>query len=203
MEPKSSRLTHPFRLALYGMVVLFLFAASGTALAKSSRSKSYRSTLHHVTKRGQLYDDSTWNAKIIWRATLFTDAFRNAYEEKHVDVEHLSSPEADRFVAEQQLLQGAGWEFLVVMYTRSDYKSFTTGPDTFWKCFLTDAAGEKVEPLSIAELPTTPYLQVMFTHINRWSKAYRVIFPKVALGARPELTMQSVVGTSSLAWKLK
>lgn len=180
------------------VLTIALLAAAGTAAAAE---KTYRSALRQVTHNGRLFSFETWDAKIIWHATFFSGAFREAFVRRHVAVNHLDDVEAALFAADQEQEQARGWEFFLTFYTKKEYKKFSTDYDSFWKVFLTTASGEIVKPESIDPIPITPYVQVMTPHVNRWTKAYRVTFPKVPLGDAFSLTINSVVGESTLTWK--
>jgi hypothetical protein len=163
----------------------------------------YRRELNRATEKGRLYHHTDWNAELIWHATFFSKRFRDAFIKQHEKVKHIEKVNALRFEAEQMNRQIKGWDFLVVMYTRERYKAFSTYEDSFWRIELATGTGQTIKPMSIEKLPITPYEEKMFPFIDRWSKAYRVRFPKVELGNKIELTMSSVVGESSLKWKVK
>ena len=163
---------------------------------------SYWTSLRSTTKSGKSYSVMTMEAKLLWHVTLFTPDFRRAHSKQHAKLEHLSALEAARYAADAEMEQAEFWEFFVIMYTRSDYKQLNMNPDSFWKLRLI-AEGKRISPLSIEKLPKTPYYELMFKRINRWSKIYRVIFPKVPLGKRPELVIYSVIDESKLVWDIR
>lgn len=172
-----------------------------TAFAVTSQANlSYRGALRLATHNGRLFNFETWDAKIIWHATFFSDEFRHAFETKHVEVNHLDENDAAQFILDQEYKQKRGWDFIVSFYTKKDYKKFSTDHDSFWKIYLTTESGEVIKPDVIDPIPITPYETVMFSHLNRWSKLYRVTFPKVELGSKFYLTISSVVGESNLRW---
>ena len=179
-------------------VLFVLIFISSTAAA------GYNSSLRHTTKSGRLFNYETWDAEIIWHAVFFGDDFIHDFEEKHIQVNHLNPIEAANFVGEQERKHAKNWDFFLVFYTKKDYKKFTNDPDSFWKIHLTTASGEEVKPDSIESIPVTPYVRVMYRkQINRWSRAYRVSFPKVDLGDKFSLQIESVIGKSELNWKLR
>jgi len=163
----------------------------------------YRTELRHATSRGGMYDLKTGNAKLLWHATLFTDDYRRAYAEKHIEIKYLNSVEAALYMGEQENEQAREWEVIVGMYTPKRYKKFTMEKDSFWETFLTTEFGESVWPLSIEEIDITPYWRVMFPFLERWTKLYRITFPKAALGKKATITMRSVVGDDHLRWRIK
>jgi len=163
---------------------------------------TYTWELRKNSHRGQAYDAETWDAKVIWFATFFSDDFRRSFDKKHAKINHMGPLESAKWFEEEQYRQGKQWEFFVSFYTKKDYKKFSLDPDSFWKIFMTTGQGEVVHPIAVEQISITPYEKIMFHHINRWSKAYRVIFPKVEIGNLIQLTLQSIVGQSNLVWNL-
>jgi hypothetical protein len=184
------------RFVIYVMMIAIMIT-SITAHA------GYGRELNRATERGRMYHATDWNAELIWHATFFNERFRDAYIKQHEKLKHIDSENAPRFEAEQMHRQAEGWDFFIVIYTKERYTSFTQYEDSFWKIELTTGNGERIKPISIELMPITPYEERMFPFIDRWSKAYRVTFPKVPLGSRIELTMNSVAGESTLKWKVK
>ncbi len=164
---------------------------------------AYGPSLRSATKVGRVFHTVTWDLKLIWHATFFSDTFRDAYIDRHIKVNYLSPEEAALYREEQERRQADSWQFTIIMYTKSDYKNFTSFEDSFWKILLETESGEVYKPISVDMIPITPYEEVMYPFIDRWSAEYRVTFPKVPLGERFWLTMESVVGKSTLTWRVK
>lgn len=186
----------------HAIIVLCLMAMITTCVTTTAEA-SYNSELRKATKSGRIYDLRNGNAKIIYKATLFTGDFRQAFAEKDAKIHYLTSSETDALIASGQERQGRMWEMYVAMYTRKDYKEFSLGPNSFWEAFLTTAHGERVLPTVIEKVPISPYWKIMFPYLGRWDKMYRVEFPKAALGDAVDFTMQSVEGQKTVSWKLK
>lgn len=183
--------------------ILVLITLICISLAPISEAKpNYRKELKKVTKRGQTFDGTTWDAEVIWHATFFSDKFRKAFIKKHATIHHMGPLETAQWKADQSFVHNERWDFIVVMYTKKEYKRFSMDIDSFWDIILTTENGKSVHPTSIEQTPSTPYEKVMFPYINRWSKIYRVSFPKVNLGNKIQLTLQSIVGVSTLEWDL-
>lgn len=179
------------------LVLAVLMFASVTAMA------GYRSELRRATEKGSFFHFNNWDAELIWRATFFSDRFRKAFTKRHEELRYLSRPEVDRYVAEQEMRQADGWEFFVTVYTKKQYQKINNYEDTFWKIYLIPESGKRIKPTSVEQLPVTPYERKMFPHLDRWSKAYFVVFPKVDIGKKFELSLESVVGSSTLDFKVK
>lgn len=175
--------------------IILLYSVSAFAA-----KETYRAQLRLATHRGQTYDAETWDAKVIWYATFVSNVFRRTYAKKYAEVNHMGPLEAAQWMEDQEALQQKQWNVFISMYTKKDYKKFSLDSDTFWEIFLTTENNEAVWPTAIEQVPITPLIRVMYPHINRWSKLYMVIFPKVAVGKEFWLTLQSVVGDSQLKW---
>lgn len=182
------------------VILVISFIVAGLAFDAQA---GYRLELKKATEKGQLYDGTTWDAKVIWHATFFGDSFRAAFAKKHAKIHHMGPVESARWLGEQGNLQEKSWEFIVSLYTKKDYKEFSMYPDSFWEIYLTTADGEIIHPESIEQVPDSPYERLMFPHIDRWAKIYRVAFSKESLGKNISLTLQSIMGKSTLKWKVK
>ncbi|MBT3181419.1 MAG: hypothetical protein HN337_02805 [Deltaproteobacteria bacterium] len=181
---------------LLAMIVFLLTAATADA--------GYAMKLRKYTEHGRIYSVKNFDAKLVWHVTFFSDDFRKAFEEKHVKLHHMEDQmEISQYLAEQEHEQRAGWDFFVGFYTKQEYKQFSSESDSFWKIHLTTGSGEVIKPIAMEMIPIGPYEKKMFPYLNRWSKAYRITFPKVDLGDKVTLTARSVAGKSVLKWKLK
>ncbi len=184
---------------IYRIVLVVLIST----LLGCAHTSNYSKSLNKATQKGHLYDLQTWNADVIWNATFFSDKFRREYAKEYTRLNHMGPVESARFMAKQAVVQDEYWEFYVTIYTKKHFKDFSMRPDSFWKIQLTTAKGAVVEPTSIKLDSKDAEDIVMFPHLDRWSKSYRVIFPKVELGDKAQLTLKSMVGKSTLTWKLK
>lgn len=182
-------------LSTFTLIIVLLSSALACA--------SYRGDLRKYTKSAKMFELRNFEAILIWNATFFSEKFRKSFEEKHIKIHHLEPAEAIQYRAEQRYEQSNEWEFFVGFYTQSDFKKFSNEYDSFWKMYLSTESGEKVKPLSVEMMPVTPYEKKMFPYLDRWSKGYRVTFPKVNLGDRFELTLHSIEGKSTLKWRNK
>jgi hypothetical protein len=186
------------RLAAIAVAIAVLTTAAG-----AGAGWTYNRAIGKASKSGKIYDPGTWEARLIWYATFFDDDFRDAFDKRHLQITHISGDNATNFLEEQQRIQQTTWTFFVTMYTKEPYKKFTAFEDSFWKISLTTGTGETVAPISVDNFPVDPYAITMFHFVDRWSKLYRVVFPKVPLGDRISLTIESVVGESTVSWKIK
>jgi len=185
-------------------VVVSLLLVISFIFISASADAGYKMQLNKYTERGSLYSFANFDAKLMWHATYFSDKFRKAFEKYHIKRHHMEDEEEiSQFKAEMSYDHDKCWEFFIGVYSRSDYKQFSSEKDSFWKLYLTTESGEKIKPISVEMIPISPYERVMFPYLNRWSKAYKVLFPKVALGKKFSLTLQSIVGKSVLKWRNK
>lgn len=179
-----------------------LIVASVTLISQIAAA-GYGFDLAKATHNGRIFNFETWDANLIWHATFFSDDYRRAFEKQYIEKNHMDALESAQFIGVEERKQAKGWEFFISFYTKKDYKTFTMESDSFWTIHLTTAGGESVAPNEIESIPITPYERVMYPHLNRWSRAYRVTFPKVELGDEFALTIESVVGKSTVEWKVK
>lgn len=185
------------------IIALLIFLMTLLALLPQGQAASYRRELAKATERGRIYTAKNFDAQLIWRATLFTDSYRRAHEQQHVKVNHLGPVEAARWIAGEEKRQADHWEFFVALYAHEEAKEFSLQPESFWKVVITTNQGEEVKPTSIEMIPVSPYVNVMYPHVDRWSHTYRVLFPKTDLSGRAKLTLQSVLGSSTLSWRVR
>ena len=181
------------KIWIVGFVAFFSFVGAAQA-------KSYRSTLREWSHSKQLFSTTTMQTKVIWHATYYSPEFRRAFVEEHVKKKHLDAIEAARFLQKEEEKQDEGDEFFIGMYTRKPYKNFSLGQESFWEAVLTTKDGEGLKPVRIDFVEITPYEQVMFPYVNRWTQGYRVVFPKTDLGDSFKLTLRSVIGQTHLKW---
>lgn len=191
---EASKVAKASKVILFVLVGLVLFVMNANA--------GYRAELRHATSKSGMYDLKTGNAKILWSATIFTDDYRRAFAEKHAEIKYLGPVETARWIGEQENEQAREWQVMISMYTPKDYKRFSLEKDSFWEAFLTTEFGESVWPVSIEKVKITPYWQVMYPFMQRWTKLYRITFPKAALGTKATITMRSVVGDDQLTWRI-
>lgn len=184
-------------------VIFVILLITSSMVYSENLQASYKSDLNKATKKTEMYDVYTGSLKIEMYATLFTDDFRKSFAMQDIEVNHLDSFEAEKKLAEENEKQKKGWEVFVSLYAPKAYSKFSNGKDTFWKTYLTVASGESVYPVSIEKINIRPYWKVMFPHITRWATPYKVVFPKVTLGKKASMTMESVVGHTTVTWKLK
>ncbi|MBI4124672.1 MAG: hypothetical protein HY609_07015 [Deltaproteobacteria bacterium] len=177
-----------------GLIVLCLLSVCLPAQA------GYRSVLNKWTKSKQMYAVTDVHAKAIWHATYFSPEFRRAKAERHTKKKYLEPVEAAQYIAAEEKKQAEAHEFFVGIYTRKPYRHITSGSDSFWEMVLTTEAGEVLSPTLVEPVGVHPYEEVMYPYLNRWSKGYRVVFPKAPLGDSFRLTLRSVVGKSTLKW---
>ena len=150
-------------------------------LAHAEVHASYTAERKKATRIARLYDLRTGNAKLLMRATLFTDDFRIAFAEKHAEIHYMGPVEAEKYYAEQESLQAREWEVFISMYTRKDYRKFSTRDDSFWKVYLTTTNGDSIAPTSIRKLKKTPYWKEMFPKADQWSELYILTLHQIRL----------------------
>jgi hypothetical protein len=182
-------------LKLLAIVVVLVMVSS------SASASGYKSKLVKWTKSNRSYSLKNMDANLIWHATYFSDEFREAQVKYHIKKNHLTLCEADDWREAQKNEQQEKISFFVGFYTKKDYKEFTSDDDSFWHVKLVAENGEIIEPISVAQVPITPYEEMMYPYLNRWSKGYLVTFPKADVGKKFKLSLQSIIESSTLSWK--
>lgn len=180
--------------------LLSAVVAAALCFAAPLHAKGYRATLHHWTRSKQLFSTTDVQVKVLAHATYFSPQFRKAFIAQHLKKKYLEGPEAGRFLEEQEREAAKGQEFFVGMYSPKPYRAFTSGKDSFWEAVLITEKGEVLKPLLVSPVEVTPYERVMFPYLTRWTKGYRVVFPKATLGKEFQLTLRSVIGETHLWW---
>jgi len=161
----------------------------------------YGSLRRKWTKSERIYTLKSLDTVLLWKTTYFSPEFRRAKTQKHIQLKYLDPMEAAQVVEKEEKRQEKYHEFFLSIFTQKDFQQFSMSPDSFWKMILTAEDGTVVHPVSIEMVPVGPYEQKMFPYLNRWSKAYRVLFPKAPLGNRFKATLRSVAGESTIQWK--
>ena len=182
-----------------GRILIMAFVL--ISLAIPANASPYRRALRGASKKANLYDPMNMEAKMIWNATFFSQKFRDEYTKRNIKLRRMPPLQAAQYVADQQYKQEKGWTFFLSMFTEKDYRQFNMDQDSFWKIRLI-VDGEEYAPISIERLPKTPLYKELFPYITRWSYLFRVVFPKVDLKKRISLSVFSVVGQSTLKWKM-
>lgn len=185
-----------FKKLKVGFALLLVLSFSLTAEAKT-----YRGVLNHWTHSKEWFSTQTFQANIIWHATWFAPEFRKAFAQRHIKRKYLNPLEAANYLADQEQRGSEVEEFFLGLYARKPYRHLSLGKDSFWEVVLVTEAGQVLKPASVEEVDVTPYEEAMFPYLNRWTKAYRVTFPKVGLGFRFKLALRSVIGENSVTWE--
>lgn len=182
--------------------ISFVLMTAGVLVFSASPllAKGYRPILKEWSRHKQLYSPTEAQVKIIAHATYFSPEFREAYAREHIRRKYLEEGRARDFRERLKARQEGVHEFFVGMYAPRPYRGLSLGKETFWEAVLTTASGETVKPVAIEEVEGTPYQKIMFPYLNRWSKAYRVVFPEADLGGPFSLTLRSVIGQTHLRW---
>lgn len=178
-----------------GVLLSFCFAVT------TAEARSYHGEVRHWTRSRQMFSNTDMTLQARIHATYFSPELRQKYIQKHIQKKYLEPVEAARYTAEQQQMQDRYHEFFVGLYTPKPYIPFEMGKGSFWEMVLVTADGEMVRPVGIEQIDKTPYEHNMFPYLDRWNKAYRVLYPKAELGESFSLTLRSVVGATDLKWK--
>ncbi|MDP2600115.1 MAG: hypothetical protein Q8P84_05195 [Deltaproteobacteria bacterium] len=184
-------------------LVLVLSVVAGAAFAGYPSSyKKYLGSLREWTRHKQWYSPKTMQAEMLWHATYFSPDFRRMYTKEIIKRKYMDPVEAAQFVAQQEREQAASDAFFIGLYTIKAYREFSMGEESFWEAVLIPESGEEIKAIGVEKIDVKPLEKILFPYLGRWSKGYRVRFPKVDAGQTFTLVLRSVIGTTELKWNL-
>lgn len=159
---------------------------------QTSSAASYGSVLKKFTRDSRSFATETFDAELIWHATMLSDkmiaAQRALCEKRQVECD---------------LPKITGNAFFVTLYSHKALEGFSMDKNSVWKMSLVGENGEEVAPIKIEKVTITPMEMTFYTYLDRWSRPYIVEFPPVALGKEPKLILRSIMASSSVKWKFQ
>jgi hypothetical protein len=174
-----------------------LLAAPVAAGAKAS----YKSALKEWTRTDKVYVWDNMEARLIWNATYLSSDFRAARRERLDALLDWTDEELARKVREDAEEAGAYDVFFLSVYAGSAVFPEVGKDDGLWRFFL-DANGTTSEPSQVERLPVTQVERVLYPHLDKWSRAYYVRFPKKLSGTDAfTLRMAGIPAASKLVWQ--
>jgi hypothetical protein len=186
MDPKKT-----VALALF-LLVVPAGAGAGT---------SYKSALKEWTRTGKIYVWDNMEARLIWNATYLSSDFRAARREKLDALLEWTDEELARKVREDADESAAYDVFFLSVYAGSAVFPEVGKDDGLWRFFL-DANGTTSEPAQVERLPVTQVERTLYPHLDKWSRAYYVRFPKKLREMDGfTLRMAGIPAASKLVWQ--
>ncbi len=180
--------------------IIAVAAMLAVAVAAEAKS-SYKSALKEWTRTGKVYVWDNMEARLIWSATYLSPGFRAARREKLDRLLEWTGEELTRKVREDAEESAAYDVFFLSVYAGSAVFPEIGKDDGLWRFFL-DANGSTTEPAQIERLPVTQVDRDLYPHLDKWSRAYYVRFPKtLRSGDAFTLRMAGIPAKSQLVWK--
>ncbi|HSA59474.1 MAG TPA: hypothetical protein VLJ37_07295 [bacterium] len=171
------------------------------AAAQAAAKESYPSALKEWTRTGKVYVWDNMEARLIWNATYLSPDFRAARREKLDALLEWTDAELMTQVREDAEESADYDVFFLSIYAGSAAAPEVGKDDGLWRVFL-DTKGATIAPVQMERLPVTQVEKVLYPHLDKWSRAYYVRFPKTLHpGDAFTLRMAGVPAKSQLVWK--
>jgi hypothetical protein len=179
-------------LAVAAMLAIAVAAEAGT---------SYQSSLKEWTRTGKVYVWDNMEARLIWNATYLSPEFRAARREKLDALLEWTDGELATKIREDAEESAAYDVFFLSVYAGSAVSPEVGKDDGLWRLFL-DTKSDAVAPAQMERLPVTQVERALYPHLDKWSRAYYVRFPKTLRPGEPfTLRMAGVPAKSQLVWQ--
>jgi hypothetical protein len=161
-------------------------------------------------RSGNLYED--FRPALVVDAIVEDRTYRRLYVEMLRKQFLLSDADVARMQAEQEQQFETRVTLLLFTYEGTNTVSQLDKANAPWRLFLRDDDGQLEVPASVTPIkpgdPTYLYMDRYFSGLDRWSRVYRVEFPKLSkgrlgqpLGKSPfQLIMTGVRGSVTLKW---
>lgn len=169
-------------------------------IASPAWGRSYRSVLKAWTHQARAYTFDNLEMRVSWHATYLSPEFREARRNKLAEMQEWSDEEQNRFLQEDEVDLRKYDDFLVVLYAGSSAWPELGKETGKWR-FALQQQGKIVRAVSIERVPITEAERTLYPYLDKWSKAYRIRFPKTIQEGNPfELKMQGIPYRSQLTW---
>lgn len=163
------------KIAVAGVILGVSLSAWCYDQSLTSITQPYNKIVSRYTKIGGAYSGTDLDTKFRWYATFHSPDFREAFFQRYHDF----YPAGDNPYAKQYMEGSAGpdqTEFFVALYAKRRDLKRMTGPRNLWDISL--LAGDKtLKPIRLEEVPVTSLQEGLYPYLEKWYRAYRVVFP--------------------------
>jgi len=182
------------------------------SLAGSLRQRDPATTAFfaEVYRSGSVYVDfrPVLVADAVFEDRRYRELFVQALSERLL----LDAAQRGAVAAEQARGFSTRMEFLLFVYDGTNRPVRLNRPDSPWKVALRDDDGQLLQPAAVEPVkpdsPTYRFLETHFDGLDRWSRPFRVAFPKLPkgrLGQPPgphpvQLIVTGLSGTVTMTW---
>ncbi|MDO9515754.1 MAG: hypothetical protein Q7J01_06605 [Syntrophales bacterium] len=169
-------------------------------------SGEYFDTLNRYTQEKTLYSEFETRIRVVatWKSREFTDAYLSEYAKLYLLTGAAREERKD-------ILSGASSdlrEFLFYAYTPDRDSNDFSKADSIWKVFSLSEGGERVDPVEIREIETSPLVTKFFPYVKPYGKFYSAKFSTLPLpGTKTPpghgsqtLVFTGVLGKVDLKW---
>lgn len=168
-------------------------------------SGEYFDTLNRYTREKTVYCEFETSIRIVatWKSREFADAYLSEYSRLYLLTATDKEQRRDILFDTSSDLR----EFLFYAYIPDRKSNDFSKPDSVWRVFSFGEGGNRLEPLDIREIDSTPLVTKFFPYVKPYGKFYSVKFPKspsskgdtVPEGGS-ELVFTGVLGKMELKW---
>ena len=196
------------------LIVFFLVGFFGCTSVKEyieiakgdTISEGYFDILNKNTREKTLYSEFETSIRVVatWKSREFEDVYLSEYSRLYL----LTAADKEQ---RKEILSDTSSdlrEFLFYAYIPDRESNDFSKPDSVWKVFSSGGEGERLEPLDIREIDSTPLVTKFFPYVKPYGKFYSVKFSKSLSSDKddtvaengPELVFTGVLGKIELKW---
>lgn len=177
---------------------LWLISSLCVVVTTAVAGPSYRSALKEATRHDRTYSLDNLEMRVAWSATYFSAAFRQARRSRLAENLEWSEEERHQAILEDERDLKKFDEFFVAIYAGSSSWPEVGKETGRWR-FALQQAERAVRAVSIEKVTITEVERDLYPTLDKWSRGYRVRFPKILKDGEPfTLRMQGVPATSEL-----
>jgi len=187
-----------------------------------SLSAEYVEALNAYTQEKTVYSEFETRIRVVatWKSRQFRDAYRSEYarlydlpasagdEMRGILADSSSTERQGTSSTERQGTSSELKEFLFYAYVPDRQSNDFSKVDSLWKIFCVNGRGQRMGPLEIREIETTPLVTKFFPYVKPYGKFYSVQFPLESPRIRengldqtgPTLVVTGILGKVELKW---
>ncbi len=170
-------------------------------VSASAGAESYRSILKDWTRKGRDYTVDNLEMRLAWQATYWSEAFRSARRERMAKLLEWSEEEAAGQRLQDEREARVYDEFFVGIYAGSNAYPEIGKETGEWRIALA-VEGTVIRPVLFERVQINEVDRQLYPYLTRWSKAFRIRFPKTIRPGSPfALKMMGIPARSELVWQ--
>lgn len=187
---------------IMGVLVLGVLCLAPMGL---QAERSYQSILKDWTQDDEAYSWENLEARLVWHATYLSPDVMDAqwkYLEQKLKGQELYQ---EQLRLNGNTPTGTSDVFVSAIYVGSRSDAFVGKNPSLWNIVLETSEGEVYKASAMEELPRNELTKLLFPYIDRWSRIYKLTFPKVIRASTEwvQLKMVGIPADSTLEWNLR